>query len=655
MCSGFMVTTFMQIQWTALDTLPPDPLGLITAFVSLTLVTIGGQLCCCVLCALMLAAALQASRDLVARKQRSEFFRSAHAFATRANGAAPPRCQGMTFSLFWVDKCQAWYLTAFVLFASGPALAQASLLLSVWLKFDFSHAVAWAMTAVLLLTLLMWAYLTAAWAPLLVHAWDEAQRRSARPGAAAQRPAGLPWDWHLLPPLKQRSRATAQRRCNPLQRWGAALRVLMHRSGADASDRSSLGDSTQLRRGSKGTSAGGGAASLVAHSAHAARRQQGSVGAESSQPHARANGDGGEDGVAEEQARPQQLPRAESLASESSSRGSAYYDAAASVRIPAAGASWRGDGDSSCEGEANDEGGGSAAAAVATLRAGEAAAGRQRGEGLLAEWDAASGEVWAGTRGPFRIERAAALGVGAAGGIGCEEGAGTATGWGGQSEAEVGEANWECQAQGGQFRGWEPGLGAAEGGSEAGGERGAVFAGGSDGGRQRGGEGGSRERRGSDEEAPGADRRRGQKGENGRAQLGGVSSGQEKQRRGGEEAEGGSDALVVGSEASEEESGPEGEAVESKAAEENGEEGGGGEGGGGERAARDRAWQREQRSWAEQDAAARQLEEARWVWEQYALANRRDVAEKTEHLQAFAGLCSVVGGFSMSAFMELNW
>ena len=50
----------LQIQWTSLDTAPPDAPGLLAVFVALTLGAICGQLGCAVLCALLHAITVQA-------------------------------------------------------------------------------------------------------------------------------------------------------------------------------------------------------------------------------------------------------------------------------------------------------------------------------------------------------------------------------------------------------------------------------------------------------------------------------------------------------------------------------------------------------------------------------------------------------------------
>ncbi|PSC68395.1 Calcium release-activated calcium channel [Micractinium conductrix] len=189
--AGFALAAFMQFDFS------PDAAteGVQLAFGVTIALTVALESCSMVLCSLIHASILRIGRGYVSSQEEADFMARARQWVSSYKPGDRPPAPRRTFQAHWAYACERQWRVAFLFFTAGIPAFFANMALAAWIKFDYSHKTAAAMTAVLAVAFAYFLVAQNRWSWHLVGERSSELQEVLPPSA----PGGLPWDWHHRP------------------------------------------------------------------------------------------------------------------------------------------------------------------------------------------------------------------------------------------------------------------------------------------------------------------------------------------------------------------------------------------------------------------------------------------------------------------------
>ena len=202
---GFAVVAFVELQFSDPNETPERNEGLIVAYAATTALVVALMLNSMVLCSFMLCSILRNGKTYVSEEEEADYLFRCRRFALEfKKGDSPPRPH-RSFERHWETRCEDDWRHAFRMFTCGVPVFLINVSCMSWLKFHYSPAASWTVTAIATIATAGWAHTQNNWGFHI--AKSQGGRGGAYVpgvGAATHSPSGMPFDWHLPPRSEQR-------------------------------------------------------------------------------------------------------------------------------------------------------------------------------------------------------------------------------------------------------------------------------------------------------------------------------------------------------------------------------------------------------------------------------------------------------------------
>ncbi|CAI5460167.1 unnamed protein product [Closterium sp. Yama58-4] len=204
--AGFAVVTLTQFQVT-LDT---SPLWNVALYGILTAISVCLHTVAMVQCTLIMGSILKNGKAYVDEEAEEEFMFRCLLFVRSFSLGDRPPAPRRTFEAFWEFRCEDDWRKAFNYFTWGIFSFLLSLIPIGWIKFNFSTFIPAAFTAIVICSMVLWAYQQLSWGAYLTKGRRQFDSLLSEAEAFRVRPSGLPFDWHIAPEAS-RKRSSSRR------------------------------------------------------------------------------------------------------------------------------------------------------------------------------------------------------------------------------------------------------------------------------------------------------------------------------------------------------------------------------------------------------------------------------------------------------------
>ncbi|CAI5499022.1 unnamed protein product [Closterium sp. Naga37s-1] len=200
--AGFAVVTLTQFQVTLED----SPLWNIALYGILTAISVCLHTVAMVQCTLIMGSILKNGKAYVDEEAEEHFMFRCLLFVRSFSLGDRPPAPRRTFEAFWEYRCEDDWRKAFNYFTWACnyfTWGIFSFLLSLipigWIKFNFSTFIPAAFTAIVICSMVLWAYQQLSWGAYLTKGRRQFDSLLSEAEAFRVRPSGLPFDWHIAP------------------------------------------------------------------------------------------------------------------------------------------------------------------------------------------------------------------------------------------------------------------------------------------------------------------------------------------------------------------------------------------------------------------------------------------------------------------------
>ncbi|CAI5943164.1 unnamed protein product [Closterium sp. NIES-65] len=161
-------------------------------------------------CTLIMGSILKNGKAYVDEDAEEEFMFRCLLFVRSFSLGDRPPAPRRTFEAFWEYRCEDDWRKAFNYFTWGIFSFLLSLIPIGWIKFNFSTFIPAAFTAIVMCSMVLWAYQQLSWGAYLTKGRRQFDSLLSEAEAFRVRPSGLPFDWHIAPEAS-RKRSSSRR------------------------------------------------------------------------------------------------------------------------------------------------------------------------------------------------------------------------------------------------------------------------------------------------------------------------------------------------------------------------------------------------------------------------------------------------------------
>ncbi|CAI7859250.1 unnamed protein product [Closterium sp. NIES-53] len=193
--AGFAVVTLTQFQVT----LEGSPMWNIALYGILTAISVCLHTVAMVQCTLIMGSILKNGKAYVDEEAEEHFMFRCLLFVRSFSLGDRPPAPRRTFEAFWEYRCEDDWRKAFSYFTWGIFSFLLSLIPIGWIKFNFSTFIPVVFTAIVICSMVVWAYQQLSWGAYLTKGRRQFDSLLSEAEAFRVRPSGLPFDWHIAP------------------------------------------------------------------------------------------------------------------------------------------------------------------------------------------------------------------------------------------------------------------------------------------------------------------------------------------------------------------------------------------------------------------------------------------------------------------------